>query len=143
MSCYSDDVTESIDGPLACFCGLKAQPGELHSLVACVGPDDRIARAVAERYQKPPSGITTIKTQGLVCSGDDACRVPSHWQDAEYSGPHRDPAAVAAMALNEPCCEHCACGTPQGWPERLGHDDTCRYGCNDVPLRDAASEVTP
>lgn len=26
-----------------------------------------------------------------------------------------------------PCCEHCGC------PEdnRDGHDDTCRYGCND------------
>lgn len=31
-----------------------------------------------------------------------------------------------------PCCGHCLCGTPEGvWPERTGHDDTCRFGCND------------
>ncbi len=26
-----------------------------------------------------------------------------------------------------PCCEHCGC-LPD---EREGHDDSCRYGCND------------
>lgn len=27
----------------------------------------------------------------------------------------------------EPCCDHCGC---EG-QERIGHDDTCAYGCND------------
>lgn len=25
------------------------------------------------------------------CTGDDSCRVPSHWTDPKYSGPHRGP----------------------------------------------------
>lgn len=31
------------------------------------------------------------------CTRDDSCRVPSHWQDPKYSGPHRDPAARAVL----------------------------------------------
>lgn len=27
------------------------------------------------------------------------------------------------------CCSHCGCD--EG--DRIGHDDTCRYGCNDEP----------
>jgi hypothetical protein len=28
------------------------------------------------------------------------------------------------------CCEHCGC--EEG--DRIGHDDTCSYGCNDEEL---------
>jgi hypothetical protein len=28
-----------------------------------------------------------------------------------------------------PCCNHCECPPDS----RTGHDDTCRYGCNDIP----------
>jgi hypothetical protein len=27
-----------------------------------------------------------------------------------------------------PCCNHCGCA-PE---DQIGHDDTCRYGCNDA-----------
>lgn len=38
-----------------------------------------------------------------------------------------------------PCCDHCGCGTEGGvWPDRTGHDDTCRHGCNDP---DTAAEM--
>ena len=26
------------------------------------------------------------------------------------------------------CCEHCGCSAGSG---RVGHDDTCKHGCND------------
>jgi hypothetical protein len=45
------------------------------------------------------------------------------------------------------CCDHCGCPPEQ----RDGHDDTCRFGCNDVPhtrwgnsvLADAAHWMIP
>lgn len=30
------------------------------------------------------------------------------------------------------CCKHCGCEDE----ERIGHDDTCKYGCNDEGVTD-------
>lgn len=37
-----------------------------------------------------------------------------------------EPGPEVPAPLFFPCCSHCACQD-----ERIGHDDTCKYGCND------------
>lgn len=75
-----------------------------------------------DQAERTLAGCAEVAPDGDVCF---LVRRPRYaeWErvDAPQSGPPQQ--------FEEACCDHCACAPGR----RVGHDDTCSYGCNDAP----------
>jgi hypothetical protein len=62
-----------------------------------------------------------------------AASTPVYCIDCGVSGTHRLCASCFSKT-SIPCCTHCGCGEDG----RIGHDDTCRFGCNDATAKEGS-----